>query len=467
MDDFNTRLAQFIADARLESIDAAIIDKAQKAITDVFAVILSGAASEVAPPVLAYADAVGGAGPCPVLGTSRTASAETAALINGTFAAALDFDDVLSLMPGHPSSVIVPAMCAAMHGAQVSGRDFVEAYVVGVEVGAKIAVGIGLGHYKRGFHGTGTLCMYSAIAALAKLERLGVAETTMAMCIAASMVSGVLANFGSMAKPLHSGLAARSAITAVALARAGFTGSSKAIVGKHGLFEVYGTPESDPRKTLDGLGQPWTLLDPGLALKKYPACYATFRGIDALQQLKSELAFEAENVERIECRVPPGSLVPLPYMRPATGLEAKFSMPYALAAALIDNPLSIRTFSDEAVARPQIAALMSRIDVGEDIACTSRDPGYQSRSYGTRGHISVEVWTRDGRHGRREVDRAPGHPQRELSWADIEAKFADCASYAGVTAQDHTAAFAELRHLSARPSVSPIIDRMRVSAPDQ
>lgn len=258
MDDFNTRIAEFIAETRLESIDAAIIDKAQKAIADVFAAILSGVGSEVAHPVLKYADAVGGAGPCIVLGTSRTASAETAALINGTFAAALDFDDVLSLMPGHPSSVIVPALCAAAHGTEVSGRDFVEAYVIGVEVGAKIAVGIGLGHYKRGFHGTGTLCMYSAIAALAKLKRLDVTETVMAMCIAASMVSGVLANFGAMAKPLHSGLAARSAITAVALAEAGFTGSSKALVGKHGLFEVYGSQELIRRrrsKASDGHGR--------------------------------------------------------------------------------------------------------------------------------------------------------------------------------------------------------------------
>jgi 2-methylcitrate dehydratase PrpD len=461
MQDFNAKLAAFIADARLETIDPTVIDKAQKVIADTFAAILSGAGSEVAPPLLRYAGAVEQAGSCVVIGTPHKVPAECAALINGSFGAALDFDDVLSMMPGHPSAVVIPALCTVFPSRTVSGRDFIEAYIVGVEVGAKLAVGIGLGHYKRGFHGTGTLCLFSAVAALAKLKKLPLAVTSTALSIAASTSSGLQANFGTMTKPLHSGLAARSAVTAVALAEAGFTASPAAITGKHGFFATYGTEASDPAKTLAGLGRPWTVADPGIALKKFACCYANFRGMDGLLSLKAELDLSLTTVERIACRVPPGSLIPLPYSRPRTGLESKFSMPYALAATLVDTPLTITTFTDTGVARPWVEDLLSRIDVREDIACTTRDPGYEARSYGSRGHVEVEVWTRDGRHGRREVDIAPGHPDRELGWADIEAKYADCASYAGVSTSRSDMAFAKLRNLAGEPSVSAVVELMR------
>lgn len=127
------------------------IPKAKKAIADTFAVILSGVGSEVAKPLLRYVDATRATGEVPILGTGLCTSPETAAPVNGTFGHALDYDDVLSMMPAHPSAVILPALLASLDGQRVSGRTLIEAYVIGVEACGKIGIGMTVGHYHRGY----------------------------------------------------------------------------------------------------------------------------------------------------------------------------------------------------------------------------------------------------------------------------------------------------------------------------
>src|SRR5688500_14695023 len=143
------RVAAFIRETSLSALPADAVPKAKKAIADTFAAILSGASSEVAEPLMRYLEVAGGAGDVPILGTRRTAAPETAALVNGTFGHALDYDDVLSMMPAHPSAVILAALLASLDGKRVSGRDLIEAYVLGVEVGGKIGLGMTVGHYHR------------------------------------------------------------------------------------------------------------------------------------------------------------------------------------------------------------------------------------------------------------------------------------------------------------------------------
>lgn len=457
------QVAAFIAEADPAGAGPEILDRAEKVVADTFAAILSGAGSEVAPPVLAYLDTLGAAGSVPVLGTARSSAPETAALVNGTFGAALDFDDVLSQMPGHPSAVVIPALCSALPWMKgtVDGARLLDAYIIGVEVGAKIAVGIGLGHYKRGYHATGTLCVLSAVAALARLLRLDAMTTRTAIGIACSTSAGLQANFGTMTKPLHSGWAARSALAAVGMARAGFTASASVLEAPGGFFAAYGTPDSDPAKTVAALGRPWTMLDPGIALKKFSCCYATHRAIDGLREIKAELGLDAATLERLSCQVAPGALTPLPYPAPRTGLEAKFSMDYALAAGVLDEAYSIWTFTDEAAQRPGIAALYPRIVVAEEMACVDGQPDWQSRSYGTRGVVRIEALTRDGRRASREVAVAPGNPRRPLGWDDLAVKFADCAASAGLDAAAAEAVFARLRGLRGVADVAALVGAMQ------
>ena len=456
------RVASFIAATRLADIPDDAIPKAKKAIADTFAVILAGAASEVTEPLVRYVDAARAAGDTPMLGTGLTASPETAALVNGTFGHALDYDDVLSMMPAHPSAVILAAVLASLDGQRLPGRALIEAYILGVEVGGKIGLGMTVGHYHRGYHATGSLALFSGLAALLKLHGADVPTARQAFGIAGSMASGLRRNFGTMTKPLHTGIAARSALTAWRLASCGFDAAPDILEAKSGLYSTLGVAESNADLTAERLGKPFVIVDPGLALKKFPCCYASHRAMDGLLTLRSKLGFDAASVEKVICRMPPGGMQVLTYPRPVTGLEGKFSLPYPLAAGVLDGGYSLWSFTDEAVRRDEIQQLYERIDAHEDVSSRGDDPEFDKRSSGSRGHVTVEVRLRDGRAETIRIDKAPGAPGRELTWDDLQRKFADCASQTKrideVKAQQ---AFAALQKLDELEDVGSVIELLR------
>ncbi|MBD9388491.1 MmgE/PrpD family protein [Agrobacterium sp. AGB01] len=456
-------LAEFVknADSSEAGVDAA--ELAKRVIADTVAVIMSGAGSDVAPAMLSYVSRMG-AGSVPLIGTDAYASAPAAALVGGTFGAALDFDDVLSMMPGHPAAVIMPALFAQCYDEPVSGKAFIDAYIVGLEVGAKLSQGVGIRHYQRGYHTTGTIALFCAVAALARRFDLSVAQTQMAFSLAASTASGIQANFGTMTKPLHSGWAAQSAVIAVDLVRSGFTASLTALEDKGGYLAAYGTEESDASKVLPLLGKPWTIVSPGIALKKFPTCYATHRAIDGVAEIEKEVGPLLDQLKKLTCRVVPGALLPLRFNRPKTGLEGKFSMPYGLAVAMVDRRLTIASFEDTAVKRPEIWALYNKIEVIEDEACGVEDPDYNKKSAGTRGFVIVEAELHDGRTITRRVDVSPGHPKRPLTWNDLNDKFLDCASSCGVDGTIAQSAFEALKDLETKEDVSALLRPLIPSA---
>jgi 2-methylcitrate dehydratase PrpD len=260
-----------------------------------------------------------------------------------------------------------------------------------------------------------------------------------------------------MTKPLHTGIAARSALTAFNLATAGFTAAPDALEAKAGFYSSYGVQESSPEITVSGLGKPYVIMDPGLALKKFPCCYASHRATDGLLALRAKLAFDASMIDQIICRMPPGGMHVLTYPRPTTGLEGKFSLHYPLAAAVLDGKCVLATFTDAAVAREDIAALYARIDAREDPACRGDDAQFETRSSGSRGFVEVEVRLRDGRADRIRVDKAPGSRTRELTWDDLHEKFIDCARHSKrVTDISAEKAFENIRRLETVNDIADI-----------
>ncbi len=318
------------------------------------------------------------------------------------------------------------------------------AYVTGFEVGGQIARGIGLAHYHRGWHATGTLALFSALAAVAKARDLSEDEIRTAFGIAASFSSGMQRNFGTMTKPLHSGWAARSALVAVELASVGWTANPQILEIPRGYLALYGDERSDPGKIAPALGVPWVFVEPGVSLKKYPCCWALHRGIDAVLQLRAELG--AENITSLSCHMPPGAFSQVPYMRPVTGLEGKFSATYACAAPLLDGQVTLETFTDAAVTRPEIAALYDRIEVVEDPACNESDKskGGVGDAPGEIGYVEVTATTPGERRTVR-VYAPTGSPQHPMTWAEIEAKFADCTRSVLMDEAQAAALFAALR----------------------
>jgi len=447
-------IAVFVANPPALSADT--LDRAKKVVVDTLSANIAGASSDVLP-VLSKYMGTQLAGGYRVLGTPLRTSAENAALANGTMSAALEYDDVLSIMPGHPSAVVMAALCACDEALASSGGAIIEAYAVGIQAGARIAQAMTLEHYTRGFHATGTIAMFSAVAALARISGLSESMTQTAMGVAASFSGGLQGNFGTMTKPLHSGWAARNALAAVALARAGLTASNRIFETEGGYFDAYGSSDSSLALVEKTLADPWIFDEPGVTLKFFPCCYATHRGIDATLEMRKELNIAAQDVERVTCLVPPGGLIPLKFARPTTHFQSLFSMPYALAVTLLDGHPGLTSFAQSRVQAPDVAAMLQRIDVSESEFCVADHPNFASMSYGSRGEVRVEIRTRDGRTAKRTVVIAPGHPDRTLTWEQSRAKFLDCASVAGFDDNKAAGLFTRLAALETEASFGDLV----------
>ena len=229
---------------------------------------------EEGPHILLRVPGVARPGPCLVLGTDTRTSALDATLINGTASHALDYDDVSGVMGGHPSVMLVPPLLALGEMLGSSGRDVALAYVVGYETECRIARGVHFHHYDKGWHPTATLGIFGTVAAAARLLRLSVEQTAVALGLAASLASGLKANFGTMTKPLHVGHSARNGLFAALMVREGFTANPGAFEHKQGFLDVFNGPGTyDTARMLADWYAPFECdggAEPGL--KPYPCC---------------------------------------------------------------------------------------------------------------------------------------------------------------------------------------------------
>lgn len=413
----SSELAEFVAGTEFESLPPEAVTQAKRAILDTLGVALAGCREEGPAIVAEQARRTGGAQEAMVLGRPFRAPAAEAALVNGTSAHALDFDDVNFSMRGHPSAPLLPAVLATAETAGASGARLLLAFVLGVEVEAKLGRLMGGRHYALGWHPTSTLGPLGAAAACAKLLGLDEEGTQAALGIAASMASGVRANFGTMTKPLHVGLAARNGVQAATLAAAGFTASAEALDADDGFVSAFlAEPPRDDRH-LDGLGQPYDIVSPGLGQKLYPCCYATHRAIDAAIELATGV--DTADIASVRIEVSRGTLMPLIERRPQTGLEGKFSLEYCAATALVDGAVHMSSFTDDAVRRPEVSRLLDATEVVED-----QEP--QSNPLAAWAELRLGVGDGSGRSLR--VDVPKGDPRRPLTWEELAAKFRDCAA---------------------------------------
>jgi len=413
------RLAEFVADTPSDGTPPEAREQARRAFLDTLGVIIAGTREDCSRITADLARDQGGAKEAFVFGHAFRAPAAEAALVNGTSAHALDFDDVSVSMTGHPSVPLIPAVLALGEKLGSGGRDVIDAFVLGFEVECKLGRLIGAPHYALGWHPTSTFGALGATAACARLLRLDAGRTQMALGIAASLASGVRQNFGSMTKPLHAGWAARNGIVAATLAGRGLTADAEALEGPGGFLRAASGAAEFDAASLGHLGDPWEIVSPGIGVKLYPCCYFTHSAIDAALQLWPSIAGQVDAVESIAVSVSPGTMMVLRKSLPSTGLEGKFSMEYCVAAALADGAVTLGTFTDEAVARPHVTHLMARLKVTED-----RPPA--NVSVGGTAVVHAQL---DGRTVESPIVAIPrGDPRNPLSWDELCAKFRDCSS---------------------------------------
>jgi 2-methylcitrate dehydratase PrpD len=360
-------------------------------------------------------------GSCVVIGTDTRANALDAALINGTAAHALDYDNATNTMFGHASATMMPALLAAAEAYGGCGRDVLVAHIAGFEAGARIGRAVNLHHYEIGWHPTSTLGVFAVAAACAKLLKLDVAQTTTALALATSLASGLKANFGTMTKPLHSGHCARAGLQAALLARKGFTANERTFEHKQGFFNLFnGAGNYDAARALESWGEPLDIVNPGACYKQYPCCASTHAPVDAALQLRAQHRFELGDITRIDTFTAARRLAHTNRPDPQTPLDAKFSVQYCVARALVSGGAVFEHFEGDALADASVRALLGKVH------SSPHAPG-QLPGDNTAG-AEVRITLRDGRVLAAKVERALGRTAlNAIPEAGMRDKFRSCA----------------------------------------
>jgi 2-methylcitrate dehydratase PrpD len=378
----SVQLAKRIVAPRYDDLPEAAVNSAKMAILDTVGVTLAGA-REQAPTIAGRVLGEGATkGSSLVFGSDHRTTCLDAALINGTAAHALDFDDCSNTLGGHPSAPIVPGLIALAEEVDASGRELLLAYVAGFETETRIARGVNFHHYEKGWHPTATLGIFGAAAACARLLGLPEERVATALSLSVSLASGVKANFGTMTKPLHVGQCSRNGLFAALLARDGFTANPDAFEHTQGFFNVFNGPGTfDADKILDHWADPLDIVMPGVAIKQYPCCGSTHSAIDAMIEIVRAHPIEPEHVSQVDCWIHARRLRHTNQPDPQSALEAKFSLQYCVARALMHGKVVLEHFEDAACRDPEARRITQRVHAAP----------YTEAQFDATNHFGAEV----------------------------------------------------------------------------
>ena len=424
-------VVEFVTEARWRDFPSDAVALAKRCVIDGLGVMLAGSTTPGSAILRDYIRANGGSPEATVLAAEafRTV-ARSAALANGASGHAMDFDDTqLSTTPDrifglltHPTLPPLAAALAVGEPRRISGAQFLEAFLTGFEVECKIAEAIHPNHYKKGFHSSGTIGTFGAMAAASKLLGLDAKATANALSITASLCAGIRVNFGTMTKPLHVGYAAQNGVTAAELAARGFTGGHDGLDGPWGFFEIFsfgGGFERDP--ILGRLGSPHSIVSPGVSIKPYPCGVLGHPTMDAMRKLVTENDVKPEQIRAIRLRAGSNILNPLRYPMAHTELEAKFCPAFMLASIALRRKAGIHEFTNEFVQSEPVQRMMAKVE-------RILDPEIEARGFDKIRSI-VEVDLVDGRHFVEHADeRYRGGPDRPFTREELHEKFTECAA---------------------------------------
>jgi len=384
----------------------------------------------------------------------RTAATE-AALLLGTAAHVLDFDD--TGLSGHPSAVLVPAILAEARETGCDGRMMALAYLAGYEVWAELIGRDRDSHHAKGWHPSAVFGTLAAMAASAVLRRLDAPTATRATGIAASFAGGVVANFGSMTKPYQLGRAVQAGLSAVRLAEAGLTAAPDAIEHDLGFLRAISPKGVVDTTTPARLGQDWHILRTGLNVKLYPVCYAAHRVLDAVGGLCREYDIHAADIAAVDLTVGAGQAAMLREHAPRTPLEAKFSAEFAVACMAVARRCGLEELSEAFLARPELRALFPLVHVH---TVEGRNPDEPSLSPSDRVIITL--------HDGRVLDSGPvsfprGHFRTPAGPEELHRKFLGCTR-PEIGEAEAARLFALLQHID---SLGGVRDLLPAAAPLQ
>jgi 2-methylcitrate dehydratase PrpD len=316
-------------------------------------------------------------------------------------------------------------------------------------------MGVNFYQYTRGWHPTTTIGVFGATAACARLLELEEERTAVALAIAASLASGIKSNFGTYVKPLHIGHCARNGLFAALLARDGYTASPVAFEHKQGYFEVFnGAGNYDAEKILPAWGKPFDIVEPGIAIKQYPCCGSTHPAIDAMLELVRAHDLKPDAVERIQSWTHKRRLEHTNRPDPQSTKDAKFSVQYCLARALVDRKVAIEHFEGDTYRDPRVRALTARVDAAP----------YTTEQFPADNHFGAEVKVtlRGGTVLGVKVDQPAGRTSANpLTPERLKEKFDNCANRA-LSAERTAAVYAAIMNFENLADVRAVNNAMTV-----
>ena len=413
-------IARFATQMEFADIPSAAVETAKIGLQDCLGVALAGSADEAGSIAAGLARAEGAREESSVIGHGFRTSAQQAAFANGVAAHALDYDHSF-WSGGQPTAPVIPAAMAMAEAVGADGRGLLTAYAIGFEVTAKISRSL-YTTVQHAWHAPGNMGLLGATAACARLAGLSTDQVRYALGMAVSMAGGVEANFGTMTKPLHVGQAARNAVVAAKLAGAGFTANPEAIESHVGYYDAYYRVAAEDDSPLDELGTRWDLAESGLRIKPYPCGGLAHTAIDAALALRaSEFADGAglDTIEAVDVEVTDRTFERIVFGVPRTELEAKFSMPYLIARALVDGRVGLDAFTDEAIGDAGVLAVARKVTM-------RLGAGLKSTTSGRPSVVSARL--RDGRTLTQRVGVPKGGEASPMTPEELRAKFDECAA---------------------------------------
>ena len=401
---------------------------AENALIDTIACTLAGA-DQPAMQKLRALVARWGTGPSTVVGDALQLASPWAALLNGAAAHALDYDDNFDPAKAHASAVLIPTLLAIGEEEDLTIAALLDGYIVGLQVMGHVGQAVNPFHRDRGWHATATMGVIGAAGGAARMLGLNAEQTAHAISMSTSRAGGFMSQFGTDTKPLHAGFAASGAVQSALMARAGLTAGSAALDGQHGLRmlmvgqdvearaqDMLGTDEHGQSTsfTAGRINAPLQILAYGLKMKRFPNCGSTHRALDGLLQLREEHGLDADQVSQVIVRAPGSHLRNLRYDDPKTPNEAKFSLEYNLAVALLQGQVGLADFTPEAIARSEVRALFAKI---------TKEPVEKLES---AFPTEVIIRTQSGETFSTQIAMPRGSLQAPLSRSQLFEKFDDC-----------------------------------------
>lgn len=419
-------IAQWSSGIRLEEVPPDVVHMAKRCAIDTLGVMLAGSRHHAVGRVRSQAENIFAVGHSTVFG-GASLSAPGAALDNGMAAHVFDFDDTSYTGIMHGSAVVFPAALAAAQHTGVNGKLFLEAFLAGSEVTYALAMALGTGHYFKGWWSTATIGIVGAAAAAARVLGLDEEQTLSAVAIAAAQASGMKAILGTDAKPLGCGKAAQNGVEAAIMAACGIGGPETVFEDDRGYYALLGS-ESAEGAQIEGLGEVWRLVDPGIMFKRYPVCSAAHAATELTCRLVKRHGLSPHDVERVVCRVPRLVRISLIYDIPQTPQQAQFSLPFCVGCALAYGDIVPAHISPVTLGDPSLTEQMAKVVVEEDSSLAEGDLAVRYPEYAV-----VRLELNDGRVFEDFLGEPKGMPGNPMSDESLEEKFRNCAGSAGLS----------------------------------